>query len=307
MVIKRNSEKEKKAFKIKWIYESIGITKQAYNQRLKAQELQEIENEKVIEFIIEYRKLLPKTGTKKLYEAIKPKIIEANIKMGRDKVNDLLRTRGMLIKKTKRFHITTDSKHFFNKSQNLIKDLAITHSEQALGSDITYIKTDQGHAYLALVTDLYSRKILGWSLEDNMKVSMVKDALSMAYKNCIFGNKSMIHHSDRGIQYCCPDYSKFAENKGFILSTTQQYDPYENAIAERINGILKYEFGLKETIKSVELAKKMVAEAVELYNNQRMHWSLDLKKPQEDHLQYNKQINKSSKKDKKVAKTTEKV
>jgi len=257
--------------------------------------------------VIEYRKLLPKTGTLKIYEAIKPKIIQANIKMGRDKVNDLLRSRGMLIKKTKRFHITTDSKHFFFKSPNLIKDLAIINSEQALGSDITYIKTDEGRAYLALITDLYSRKIMGWSLENNMKVSMVKDALAMAYKNCVFGHKSVIHHSDRGIQYCCPDYSQFAENKRFILSTTQQYDPYENAIAERINGILKYEFGLKETIKSVAIAKKMVAEAVDLYNNQRMHWSLDLKKPQEVHLQYNIQKNKSYKKEIKIAKTTEKA
>ena len=305
MVSKRDSEKEKKAFKVKWVYESIGISKQAYNQRIKAKKIQEIENEKVIEMVIEYRKTLPKTGTAKLYQAIQQKIVDANIKMGRDKLNDLLRTRGMLIKKTKRFHITTDSNHHFFKSPNLIKDLAITNSEQAFGSDITYIKTDQGHAYLALVTDLYSRKIMGYALQDNMKVTLVKDALAMAYKNSIFGHKNIIHHSDRGLQYCCPDYSKFAENKGFILSTTQQYDPYENAIAERINGILKYEFGLKETIKSVEIAQKMIKEAVELYNNQRMHWSLDLQKPQDVHLQYNKQINKSYKKENKVVKATE--
>ena len=215
--------------------------------------------------------------------------------MGRDAVNDLLRSRGMLIKKTKRYFITTDSKHFFYKSPNLLTDLKIMHSEQVFVSDITYIKTDAGHSYLALVTDAYSRKIMGWSLQNNMKVSMVKDALNMAYKNCIFKHKNIIHHSDRGIQYCCPDYSQYAENKGFILSTTQQYDPYENAIAERINGILKYEFGLKNTIKSVEIAQKMVAQAVELYNNLRMHWSLDFKKPQEVHLQYNKQENKNYK------------
>jgi putative transposase len=220
---------------------------------------------------------------------------EVNIKMGRDALNDLLRYRGMLIKKTKRYFITTDSKHFFYKSPNLLTDLKITHSEQVFVSDITYIKTDLGHAYLALVTDAYSRKIMGWSLQDNMKVSMVKDALNMAYKNCIFNHKNIIHHSDRGIQYCCPDYSQYAENKGFILSTTQQYDPYENAIAERINGILKYEFGLRNTIKSVDIAQKMVAQAVELYNNLRMHWSLDFKKPQEVHLQYNKQKNKNYK------------
>lgn len=251
--------------------------------------------------MLEYRKILPKTGTLKLYEYLQPKLMEINIKMGRDAVNDLLRSRGMLIKKTKRYFITTDSKHFFYKSPNLLTELKITHSEQVFVSDITYIKTDEGHAYLALVTDAYSRKIMGWSLQDNMKVSMVKDALNMSHKNCIFKHKNIIHHSDRGIQYCCPDYSQYAEKKGFVLSTTQQYDPYENAIAERINGILKYEFGLKKTIKSVQIAQKIVTEAVDLYNNQRMHWSLNLKKPQEVHIQYDKQENKNYKREKKVA------
>ena len=207
----------------------------------------------------------------------------------------------MLIKKTKRFFITTDSKHFFNTSPNLLKDIEITHSEQVFVNDITYIDTDEGHGYLALVTDAYSRKIMGWSLEDNMKVTMVKSALEMAYKNTTFHHQEIIHHSDRGIQYCCPDYSEFAQKKGFVLSTTQQYDPYENAIAERINGILKYEFGLKNRLKSIELAQKLVAEAVELYNNERMHWSLDFKKPQEVHLQYNMHSNKNYRTIKSVA------
>jgi transposase InsO family protein len=301
VVSKRNSEKEEKTFKVKWIFESLGITKQAYYQGINRDKIREFEREKVINLVIKYRKTLPKTGTVKLYEYLQPKLMGINIKMGRDALNDLLRSRGMLIRKTKRFHITTDSNHFFYKSPNLLTDLKITHSEQVFVSDITYINTDEGHAYLALVTDAYSRKIMGWSLENNMKVSMVKDALAMAHKNCIFNQTSIIHHSDRGIQYCCPDYSQFAENKDFVLSTTQQYDPYENAIAERINGILKYEFGLKNTIKTVAIAQKMTAEAVELYNNQRMHWSLDLKKPQEVHLQYNKQINKNYKREKKVA------
>ena len=295
MVSKRNSEKEKKAFKIKWIYESFGISKQAYYQQITREKIKNLEREKIIDWVIDYRKVLPKTGTRKLYQYLQPKMIQNNIKMGRDAINDLLRSRGMLVKKTKRYFITTNSKHFFYKSPNLLTELKITHSEQVFVSDITYIKTDAGHAYLALVTDAYSRKIMGWSLQDNMKVSMVKEALNMAYKNCIFNPKNIIHHSDRGIQYCCPDYSQYAENKGFILSTTQQYDPYENAIAERINGILKYEFGLRNTLKSVEIAQKMVEEAVELYNNLRMHWSLNFKKPQEVHLQYNKQENKNYK------------
>jgi transposase InsO family protein len=134
---------------------------------------------------------------------------------------------------------------------------------------------------------------MGWKLDDNMKVSLVKEALAMAYKNCIHKHKNIIHHSDRGIQYCCPDYSEFAQNKGFILSTTQQYDPYENAVAERINGILKYEFGLKNTIKNIKIANKMIAEAVKIYNNERLHWSLELKTPQEVHRKYNQQPYKS--------------
>lgn len=236
---------------------------------------------------------MPKTGTRKLMEHLQKDLIKNNIKMGRDALFDLLRSWGLLVKKTKRFHITTDSKHFFFKSPNLLKDLDLNHAEQVFVSDITYIKISGGHAYLALVTDAYSKKIMGWKLDNNMKVSLVKDALQMAHKNCIHNHQNIIHHSDRGIQYCCPDFSEFAQNKGFILSTTQQYDPYENAIAERINGILKYEFGLKKTIKNIEIAKKMIAEAIKIYNNERLHWSLDLKTPQKVHEQYDKQPYKS--------------
>ena len=304
MVSKRNSEKEEKAFKIKWIYESIGITKQAYYQWLKADKIKDIQNNKVIDWVMEIRKRMPGTGTRKLFDLLQTKFAENDIKIGRDALFDLLRYRGLFIRRTKRFHITTDSKHFFYKSPNLLYDMIISHAEQVFVADITYIKTDEGHCYLALVTDAYSRKIMGWSLENNMRVEMVKNALDMAHKNCIFNHKSIIHHSDRGIQYCCPDHSEFAESKGFILSTTQQYDPYENAIAERINGILKYEFGLKQTIKSLAVAQAMTKQAVEIYNNERTHWSLDLQTPQSVHLQYDKQKNKSYKKPKKVAKTT---
>ena len=236
---------------------------------------------------------MPKTGTRKLLEHIQDELIKNNIKMGRDALFDLLRSHGMLVKKTKRFHITTDSKHFFFKSPNLLKELTLSHAEQVFVSDITYIKIDGGHSYLALVTDAYSKKIMGWKLDNNMKVSLVKEALAMAYKNCIYNHKNIIHHSDRGIQYCCPDFSEFAQSKGFILSTTQKYDPYENAVAERINGILKYEFGLKNNIKSIQIAQKMIAQAVKTYNNERLHWSLDLKTPQTVHKQLNKQIYRS--------------
>ena len=280
---------------MKWVYQCFGISKQAYYQRLKNNAVKEKQYKIVLELIRKVRRRMPKTGVKKLYKHIKNELIKNDIKMGRDTLFDLLRSYGLLVKKTKRFHITTDSNHFFYKSPNLIKDLEITHAEQILVCDITYIKIDGGHAYLALVTDAYSKKLMGWRLDDNMRVSLVKEALEMAYKNLIYNHKHIIHHSDRGIQYCCPDYSEFAEKRNFILSTTQQYDPYENAVAERINGILKYEFGLINTIKNIEVAQKMIQQAVEIYNNERLHWSLDLKTPQEVHLNYDKQTYKSYK------------
>ena len=280
---------------MKWVYQCFGISKQAYYQRLKNNSVKEKQHKIVLELIRKVRRRMPKTGVKKLYKHIKNKLIENEIKMGRDALFDLVRSYGLLVKKTKRFHITTDSNHFFYKSPNLIKDLEITHAEQVLVSDITYIKIDGGHAYLALVTDAYSKMIMGWKLDDNMRVTLVKEALEMAYKNLIYKHKHMIHHSDRGIQYCCPDYSEFAEKRNFILSTTQQYDPYENAIAERINGILKYEFGLINTIKNIDIAQKMLKQAVKIYNKERLHWSLDLKTPQEVHLNYDKQTYKSYK------------
>ena len=231
------------------------------------------------EMIEPIRKKMPRYGTEKLHLDIADKLKESNIKMGRDRFLKFCRHHHLLVPKTRRCFITTDSKHFFYKSPNLIKDLTPTHSEQVFVNDITYIKIEDKHAYLALVTDLYSKKIMGYKLDDNMKVGLVKEALTMAVKNCEHNRQSIIHHSDRGIQYCCPDYSEFAESKGMILSTTEKYDPYENAVAERINGILKYEFGLIKTLPSLEVANKMLKEAVEVYNNERRHCSLEMMTP----------------------------
>ena len=199
--------------------------------------------------------------------------------MGRDGLFDFMREHRLLVKKTKRYHSTTNSKHGFYKSPNRIKDLTPTHAEQVWASDITYIRIQDKHAYLALVTDIYSKKIMGYKLDTNMRATLVKDALNMALKNRMYKHQSIIHHSDRGIQYCCPEFTEFAEKSGMLLSTTQQYDPYENAVAERINGILKYEFGLLKTLPNLDTAQKMIKEAVNIYNNQRRHYSLEMKTP----------------------------
>lgn len=270
-----------------------GISKQAFYKRKKVQETKELKHQMVLKEVEVIRKRMPQTGTRKLYEHLRPSLAMHQIKLGRDALFDLLRFNQLLIRKTKRFHITTDSHHFFYTSPNRVKDLEITHAEQVFVSDITYIKTDNGHAYLSLVTDAYSKRIMGWSLDDNMKVSMVKQALKMAHANRIYNHSRVIHHSDRGMQYCCPDYTEFAGDLKFEMSTTQNSDPYENAIAERINGILKYEFGLRKILPTVEVARKIVRQAVDIYNNERLHWSLDLKTPQRVHEQYNKQKYKS--------------
>ena len=141
--------------------------------------------------------------------------------------------------------------------------------------------------YLAIVTDAYSKQIMGYKLTNHMRTSLCKDALAMAIKNRKYPDKKLIHHSDRGFQYCNPKYTEFAENNGITMSMTEQYDPYENAIAERINRTLKYEYGLKRTLKNTDIAQQITEQAVNIYNNLRSHFSLNLRKPAEVHLNPN--------------------
>jgi len=219
------------------------------------------------------------TGGRKLYKALKNKMEERGIKLGRDKFFDFLRHNQLLIPKVKNYHITTDSRHNFHKYPNLIQNRVPTRPEQVWVSDITYIKTVSGHAYLALVTDAYSKQIMGYAVCSHMKASLCKQALEMAIKNRIYSDQDLIHHSDRGIQYCSQEYVEFAESNNIRLSMTEQYDPYENAVAERINRTLKYEYGLKEQIKNTSLAKKIVTYAVKIYNTRRLHTSLNMLTP----------------------------
>ena len=207
--------------------------------------------------------------------------------MGRDKFYTFLRNHRLLVPRTKRFHITTNSNHHFHKYKNLVTNKIPTRAEQLWVTDITYIKTQKGHSYLALVTDAYSKQIMGYKLDSHMKTSLCIDALKMALKNRKYPNKKLIHHSDRGLQYCNPTYTKFAESNRLTMSMTEKYDPYENAIAERINRTLKYEHGLRNCLKNTPIAQKLAKQAVDIYNNLRTHFSLNLRKPAEVHLNPN--------------------
>lgn len=222
-------------------------------------------------------------GGKKLYDQLKNKMMKRNINIGRDKFFDVLRTNNLLVKKTKRFHITTDSKHHFRKHKNLIENAVPLAPEQIWVTDITYVKTEIGYHYLAIVTDAYSKKIMGYCIDDNMRTTLCINALKMALSNRKYPDRELIHHSDRGIQYCNPKYVEYAQENKLTISMTEKYDPYQNAIAERINRTLKYEYGLKNTLKNTKIAKMVTDNAVQIYNNKRPHLSLNYRTPNDVH------------------------
>ncbi len=236
----------------------------------------------------DYRNLVGmRTGGIKLYKELKQDFINQNIKIGRDKFYDVLRLHNLLVPKLKNYVTTTNSNHQFRKYKNRILNQVPSRPEQLWVSDITYTKTENGHNYLAIVTDAYSKQIMGYKLDNHMRTSLCKDALAMAIKNRKYPNEKLIHHSDRGFQYCNPKYTAFAEENGIIMSMTEQYDPYENAIAERINRTLKYEYGLRNLMKNKSIAQETAKQAVFIYNNLRTLFSLDLRKPAEVHLNPN--------------------
>lgn len=237
---------------------------------MKRIETQTHHDDLILSEVRKIRKLQPQYGTLKLHKDLYFFFQKHGIKIGRDQFFKLLKYNGMLVKKSNVFHITTNSKHRFFKNPNRLLNTEITHSEQVWVSDITYIKIQNNHAYLALVTDAYSKKIVGYNLDNHMRTELVLNALKMALKGRNYHQRELIHHSDRGIQYCSPEFGDFTDKNGILLSNTQNSDPYENAVAERINRTLKYEYGLKEVLPDLKTAQKMVKQAVELYNNHRL-------------------------------------
>ena len=214
-----------------------------------------------------------RVGTGKLYDDIKPFLVQENIKMGRDKVHNCLKKNNLIIKPKKKYKTTTDSKHMFRRYKNRIKDLDINRPEQVFVNDITYIKIRNKYAYLFLVTDAYSKKIMGWSINYTMKVKDATKAILMAHRNRRFKNE-VFHHSDRGIQYCTPSYINYIEKKGMIPSMTEELHVYENAVAERVNGILKGEFDIDIGFASLKEARAVINHSIYIYNNKRRHYSL---------------------------------
>ena len=232
----------------------------------------------VLSLAKELRRELPRTGTLKLYPDMKPSLELKGVKIGRDKVHNILKNNDLIIKPRKNYVTTTDSKHHFRKHKNLIKDLFISKPEQAFVCDITYIRIKKKFAYLFLVTDAYSKKIMGWTINYTMKAKDGMKAIKVAHRNRRF-KTNVFHHSDRGIQYCTPSYINYCKKKGMVPSMTEDLHVYENAVAERINGILKSEFGIGLGFNSLKDARAVIRNSIDLYNNKRRHFSLHLLTP----------------------------
>ncbi len=220
--------------------------------------------------------------------------------MGRDVLFNFLRAEHLLIKPKRSYVKTTNSKHWMKKYPNLVKDLNIHRPEQVWVSDITYIKTNNGHQYLSLVTDAYSKKIMGYQLSKNLSAEGPLHAMEMAIKNRKYQNRNLIHHSDRGLQYCCVEYVSKLNSNNIGISMTQNGDPYENAIAERINGILKYEFLWIEGFKDHLQAAESIMESIKIYNQERPHFSCKMMTPEVAHLQKKMILKKWKKKPRKI-------
>lgn len=261
-----------------------GYSRQAQYKFIQREKMVYMQAAIVLKLVEEIRSNLPRVGTKKLYHIIKQPLQEHGIKMGRDKLFHLLADYGLLIRRKKRKPVTTDSSHTLFKYGNLVKGLVLTRINQVWVSDITYIRIADHYAYLSLITDAYSRKIIGYYLHNTLGTVGPLNALKMAINEAELSNKQyLIHHSDRGLQYCSSDYVTLLRDHFIAISMTQNGDPYENAIAERVNGILKIEFGLYVTFRNLSAAAQAVEIAVSNYNILRPHMSLQLRTPQSAH------------------------
>ena len=234
--------------------------------------------QQIIEIVRNRRKSLPREGVRKLIKSLDIEFSKANVKVGRDTLFAVLRKHQMLTLRKKTSARTTNSYHRFYKYNNLIKNMQVNKPNQVWVSDITYIRTVKGFCYLALITDMHSRKIVGYDLSDSLELRGCVRALNKAIYQAK-DTKQLIHHSDRGIQYCSNVYTKILKRKKIDISMTEENHCYENAMAERVNGILKDEFYLDQTFDNVAHAKRVAKNAINLYNEVRLHLSLNYKTP----------------------------
>lgn len=263
----------------------MGISRQAYYQQVKAEAASQVRDAQVADLVREVRRRQPRLGTRKLHYLLREPMAEAGLKLGRDALFRTLKRMHLLVPPQRSFHKTTDSFHRFYKHPNLLKGHSTvsvtTRAEQVWVADITYVPTRERCVYLSLVTDAYSRKIVGYHVHASLQTEEVAEALKMALRHRQ-GKTPLIHHSDRGIQYCAGAYQALHAQYRLTCSMTDGYDCYQNALAERINGILKTEFLLYRPADLAQ-ARQMVAQSVAIYNQERPHLALKYKTPEAVH------------------------
>ncbi len=260
-----------------------GVDRQVYYRKKKSKQKRQDIASQVIELVQEIRQQMPRIGTRKLYYLLERKL--ESLSVGRDRLFRILKANHLLIIPKRSYRITTNSHHRFRKHKNLIERLAITRPEQVWVSDITYLGNRENPRYLSLVTDAYSKFIMGYNVSENLNTESCIRALQKAVKGRRYTSQTLIHHSDKGIQYCSNEYQKTLSENDLQCSMTESYDPYQNAVAERVNGILKQEFLIDEY--KVELAEitQIVKKSIDIYNNKRPHYSSYMLTPRQMHDQ----------------------
>jgi len=251
-----------------------GKSRQAYYERLNYVASINLEEDPILSLVREVRKDFPRMGVRKLLIYLQPKLESMGIQIGRDALFELLYRNFMLIRRYRNKRKTTFSNHWMRKYPNLTKGYTPEAPNRLWVSDITYVDIEDDVSYLSLITDTYSHKIVGWNLSRTLRSSGVLSSLKMAFRNLGGKHPDLIHHSDRGSQYCCTDYVKMLNRKSIQISMTESGDPRENPIAERINGILKMEWIYERKPCSWQETVDFVGRIIDLYNNQRPHQSI---------------------------------
>ena len=254
------------------------LTRDAYYKLFKRKKKQAAAAQRVVELVKEERRDQPRVGTRKLHEALRLPFEASGLKVGRDKLFSILRAHDLLVRRKKASCRTTNSYHRFHKYKNLVKGMEVNAPNQVWVSDITYIRTVNGFCYLALITDLFSRRIVGYDLSDTLELAGCLGAFKRAQK-AARPSAGLVHHSDRGIQYCSNQYVEELKRHNVKISMTEENHCYENAVAERVNGILKDEFYLDQCFFSTDHARMAAKNAIDIYNSKRLHLSLGYKTP----------------------------
>lgn len=268
---------------VKSVCRKLGLSRQSYYQARRRRKRQEVDEELVVQLVIVERFYQPRLGTRKLYFQIQAELTKAGVKMGRDRLFAILRKQQMLVQQWRApYPRTTQSYHYLPVFKNLIRELIVSLPNEVWVCDLTYIRTEEGFLYLALITDKMSRKIVGYHCADNLEASGCLKALDMALAG-LPGAAKPIHHSDRGCQYCCHEYVNKLVGRGLSISMTEHDHCAENALAERMNGILKGEYGLGHTLSTKAGTRLLVDQSVHTYNTRRPHTSLNYRTPAQVH------------------------